>query len=1259
MKTNNFINLHQLKCMLLVAIIGLVGFNNQLINAQSYNTNGGNVTWTPSGTGFSEATLYISGTGQTHGDAFDEAVKTSVSGTGISSSVSMHYSSIYSVAIQQVVITNSTGSAATYTLNCTGNLGSDGNTYWHYVNHPSFNYSVSSDNSSASTNGSDPVLSLIYGWNYGYGSSSLSYSNGSDSQNYSISNATIAAGDTHRYLFLVGLGSIDDQTNNRPDNALNAVSNLQYVTNWPSDFTNYLSGAQMAEVKNWQLITNQAPGTPTSLSISPSGTSSVNISWAAGSPAGTPSPTYYWVLKNEAGTTITSGNTTGTSASVSDLTENTSYYFTVYANNNSGSSGTATSSSSKTYPANPTSISGTTTINSGENTTLTANGAQGTVYWYSGSCGGTYINTGNTLEVSPSSTTTYYARNYNGNYSSGCASATVTVNFIAPTSQATNLTFSSTTDVSTSISWTNGNGSSRAVFMKAANSGSASPVNGTTYTASTSFSSGTQIGSTGWYCVYNGTGTSVAVSNLTIATNYSVMVVEYNGTSGYQSYQTSSSTNNPKTFNTSTSKTFDYSGSIINWTVPAGVTSITVNAYGAQGGNDLCSNGYNYGGLGARMSGTFSVTPGNTIQILAGGQGGNSGLTCNRGGGGGGGSYVYNATTSTLMLAAGGGGGAGQNGYGSTINANANITTNGNAGANNGAAGGASGYGGNAASMAGGGAGWLSNGATQTITVTQFGLPASDLHYRTTNESCWNNQGKWESSTDGTNWTTYPGEPSTTATSLTVRNDVELPVSKELTAPVINVEPTARFDVKGNVSANTKIVIHSNETNTGQILNAGTINNADATVVLRKTLLSSKGWYFMSFPYNVPLANIKITSTQNSATIGNALTAKAPYENIFIIEYDGEKRDRTGQASATEGMNWVAKTSGSLQAGKGYSILVMADQTFDFVSATGENALFDATDKALSVGVYNSNQNTLHHSWNLVGTPYASAFNMDNLSQGSFYYMYNPATLTYIVQERGDSYNLNPFGAFFVQSTNIAMNFAAEGRALRAPSAKQTSEYDEIALQIKNNNYSDLTRIRLWNNAIENYEMDKDAVKMFSQNNAVPQLWSKSQVYNLSVNSLPRTTKEIWLNTKTGTSGNYSIELTNANKLGNVSKLMLVDNVLGTQTDLLSQNSYTFNASAGTTTNRFKIVLKSDISTQTDKVETNLIDVKHWKNKATIDGVVGSAFIRVYDAAGRAVQNFYKVQNHETITLTSTEGCYVMEIITDTQHHKQVLIIKM
>jgi len=155
------------------------------------------------------------------------------------------------------------------------------------------------------------------------------------------------------------------------------------------------------------------------------------------------------------------------------------------------------------------------------------------------------------------------------------------------------------------------------------------------------------------------------------------------------------------------SLTFAYTGSIINWTVPAGVTKINIKALGGRGGNSI--NGFGGGGVGgkgASIQGDFTVVPGQVLQILVAGHGedaSNNQNILNTGGGGG--SFVWNSTTgNTLMLAAGGGTGLG------TCNSqqakpglatlggsgNGGLGGNFNCGINNGG---------------GGGAGWLSNGA--------------------------------------------------------------------------------------------------------------------------------------------------------------------------------------------------------------------------------------------------------------------------------------------------------------------------------------------------------------------------------------------------------------------------------------------------------------------------------------------------------------------------------------------------------------------
>lgn len=172
-------------------------------------------------------------------------------------------------------------------------------------------------------------------------------------------------------------------------------------------------------------------------------------------------------------------------------------------------------------------------------------------------------------------------------------------------------------------------------------------------------------------------------------------------------------------------------GSITSWTVPCGITSITVTANGAQGaagwGGATGGNGAQIGG--SNMVFTLSSTPaihlGDVIKVETGVAGVQDPSWA---GSGGGGSYVWNATTSTLFVVGGGGGGGGGNG---------NIAMSGGAGSSTttptvGTPGGAGGAGGNGGGVladpswdGGGGAGWISNGVSP-IGYPNCGLGGND-----------------------------------------------------------------------------------------------------------------------------------------------------------------------------------------------------------------------------------------------------------------------------------------------------------------------------------------------------------------------------------------------------------------------------------------------------------------------------------------------------------------------------------------------------
>lgn len=171
-----------------------------------------------------------------------------------------------------------------------------------------------------------------------------------------------------------------------------------------------------------------------------------------------------------------------------------------------------------------------------------------------------------------------------------------------------------------------------------------------------------------------------------------------------------------------------------SYVVPAGVTSLTLKAWGGGGGSGAggATGVGGAGGGGGYGTSTITVTPGETLTVYIGG-GGTGGihnaLGVRGGGGGGGGGFttIYRGATPLLIAAGGGGGGGGRNavaggagGAGGGTSGVAGTQGSANNGAGGGAgtqtAGGGGGTGGNNSGAAGssltGGAGADGNAST-------------------------------------------------------------------------------------------------------------------------------------------------------------------------------------------------------------------------------------------------------------------------------------------------------------------------------------------------------------------------------------------------------------------------------------------------------------------------------------------------------------------------------------------------------------------
>ena len=261
------------------------------------------------------------------------------------------------------------------------------------------------------------------------------------------------------------------------------------------------------------------------------------------------------------GTQIGAGNYvvykgTGTNAAITGLTLGTTYYVAVYEfkgtvdtsgiNQGTNYKQTPATGSRATNAAAPTLISpaataiGSTTATLGAN--LTSNGgaaitARGTVWGTSASPTGNAVAEGGTATGSfthartgLTAGTKIYYRGYATN-SAGTGYSADGSFYTEPATQASAVSFTSVGSTGMTVNWTRGTGDGVIVLMKQGSAVNSDPVDGsyTGYTANSAFGSGTQIG-TANYVIYKGTGTSAAITGLTLGATYYVAVYEYKGT---------------------------------------------------------------------------------------------------------------------------------------------------------------------------------------------------------------------------------------------------------------------------------------------------------------------------------------------------------------------------------------------------------------------------------------------------------------------------------------------------------------------------------------------------------------------------------------------------------------------------------------------------------------------------------------------------------------------------------------------------------
>ena len=397
--------------------------------------------------------------------------------------------------------------------------------------------------------------------------------------------------------------------------------------------------------------------------------------------------------------------------------------------------------------------------------------------------------------------------------------------------------------------------------------------------------------------------------------------------------------------------------------------------------------------------------------------------------------------------------------------------------------------------------------------------------------------------------------------------------------------------------------------------------NMDAKRLYIDITVKANCWHFFCFPFDVKRSNISCKGS-------------------FVFRYyDGKVRADNGKGGWTN----LPDTEEYLRAGKGYIFQTSMDATLSILIEKDKFGKMPGVTVSGSLEA-NASTNEQDASWNFVGNPFTSFFNVDKNGFTAPITRWNGSTYE-AVRPGDDDITLHPFEAFFVQcpADNDKIEFDAANRTTQIKSEKQAEVNKQkrrqstlnpnrlmVNLTLGNGKDSDNTRVVFNPEKTVRYEMECDAAK-FESGTAAVQLYSiEAKAGKMAINE--RQAGSVRLGYTASKGGTYTISAMRMDQ-----PVLLRDNVMNVTYDL-SNGDYQFTSEAGTFDDRFMIMIDGSATGVADIARESGVNILPMQGGMNITGTEGQT-VNVYALSGAIVAT-----RTSDGFLSLTKGVYVVEV---------------
>lgn len=339
-------------------------------------------------------------------------------------------------------------------------------------------------------------------------------------------------------------------------------------------------------------------------------------------------------------------------------------------------------------------------------------------------------------------------------------------------------------------------------------------------------------------------------------------------------------------------------------------------------------------------------------------------------------------------------------------------------------------------------------------------------------------------------------------------------------------------------------------------------------------------------------------------------------ENGFITDaFDLYYFDQKGD---DEGKEWINYNPNQfdIESTKGYLYASESGTTLQF-AGTAYNG-----DGVVPLEYFTTNPSTAMHGWNLIGNPFPNEASVDH-----DYYVMNEGG-TELIAGSGPIAAMN---GLFVKATEESQSVTF------TPNASNGSDGMIILNMLRDRGAAiDRAIVRLnGNSTLPKFMLNPNNTKIY-----IEQDGDDYAVVSSTANEMP-------VSFKAASNGTYTLNVAVVNT--EMGYLHLIDHIAGTDTDLLTNPSYTFEANTGDYANRFTLVMSTTVGLEEHFAFYN---GHNWtvSNK-------GEATLQVIDMTGRLISTT-TINGTSQLDVNAATGVYMFRLINGNDVKVQKVIIK-